>query len=72
MTMTTPAGPVAAPSAPGRMGEPVDPPAARAYVDALGRWRDGRRSELEQLDRVALDAAASRLGRAAGRAGPGP
>lgn len=43
-----------APPAPGRLGSPLDPGAAQVYLDALGRWRDDRRGELEQLDQVAL------------------
>lgn len=43
-----------APSAPGRMGEPLDPAAALAYLEALGRWVTDRRNELDQLDRAAL------------------
>ncbi len=49
-------GTVTAPAAPGRLGEPVDPTACLAYLSALGSWRDGRRSELDLLDRTALDA----------------
>jgi hypothetical protein len=43
-----------APPAPGRLGSPLDPGSASVYVDALGRWRDDRRRELEQLDKLAL------------------
>lgn len=50
------AGPVSAPQAPGRMGSPVDPQAAVVYLEALGRWRDDRRRELERLDQAALAA----------------
>ncbi len=39
------------------MGVPVEPSAAMAYLDQLGRWRDTRRAELDQLDQVALGAA---------------
>ncbi len=49
-------GTVTAPAAPGRLGQPVDPTACLAYLTALGDWRDGRRSELDLLDRTALDA----------------
>ncbi|GAA2108251.1 hypothetical protein GCM10009841_28590 [Microlunatus panaciterrae] len=43
-----------APAAPGRLGVAVEPRAALEYLDALGRWRDDRRRELDQLDRAAL------------------
>ncbi|MET1008050.1 MAG: hypothetical protein ABWX96_21045 [Propionibacteriaceae bacterium] len=43
-----------APSAPGRLGSPLDPTTAQVYLDALGRWRDDRHRELEQLDKAAL------------------
>jgi hypothetical protein len=43
-----------APPAPGRIGTPLDPATAQSYLDALGRWRDDRRRELEQLDKAAL------------------
>lgn len=49
-------GPISAPPAPGRIGSPVDPQAAGVYLEALGRWRDDRRRELEQLDQAALAA----------------
>lgn len=48
--------PAGAPTAPGRMGVPVDPQAAFVYLEALGRWRDHRQRELEQLDQAALSA----------------
>lgn len=51
--------PVTAPSPPGRLGQPVDPSACLTYLTALQNWRDGRRSELDLLDRTALDAHAS-------------
>lgn len=47
------ASPVA-PPAPGRMGEPLDPTAVLAYLEALGRWVTDRKNELDQLDRAAL------------------
>ncbi|HMO11415.1 MAG TPA: hypothetical protein PKB06_07935, partial [Actinotalea sp.] len=56
MTMT-----ITAPTAPGRPGEPVTPSAVLRFLGDLGRWRDGRRAELDELDRAALaspDAAA--------------
>jgi hypothetical protein len=48
---------VTAPPAPGSLGKPVEAEAARAYLDALGGWRDDRRRELDQLDTAALGAA---------------
>jgi hypothetical protein len=57
MSVLTPAGQVTAPVAPGRMGEALDARAAQVYVDELGRWRDGRRGELDELDKAALQAA---------------
>ncbi|NTW41940.1 MAG: hypothetical protein HGA44_19010, partial [Cellulomonadaceae bacterium] len=52
---------VTAPAAPARWGQPVEATAMLHYLDELGRWRDGRRTELDELDRAALaspDAAA--------------
>ncbi len=43
-----------APEAPARMGEPVEPTAMLRYLEALGAWRDLRRRELDELDRLAL------------------
>jgi hypothetical protein len=43
-----------APPAPGRLGVPLDVGTAAAYLEALGRWRDDRQRELEQLDKAAL------------------
>lgn len=57
MSVVTPAGQVTAPVAPGRMGQALDMRAAQVYVDELGRWRDGRRRELDDLDKAALQAA---------------
>ena len=37
MTVSTAAGQVSAPVAPGRMGSPLDPRAAQVYLDELGR-----------------------------------
>ncbi len=51
-------GPASAPPAPGRIGSPVDPQGAAVYLEALGRWRDDRRRELDQLDQAALAAPA--------------
>ena len=45
-----------APAAPGSVGEDVDPGALLAYLDALGTWRDRRRTELDVLDEAALHA----------------
>jgi len=56
MSLTAPAGQVTAPPAPGRMGVEVQPTEAMAYLDQLGRWRDERRTELDQLDEAALHA----------------
>ena len=47
-----------APPAPGRIGQPVDPQEALTYLTDLGRWRDQRRAELDQLDQAALSAPA--------------
>jgi hypothetical protein len=57
MSVVTPAGQVTAPVAPGRMGQALDAMAAQVYLDELGRWRDGRRRELDELDKAALQAA---------------
>lgn len=48
---------VTAPSAPGRLGAPVDPAAMQRYLTELGEWRDQRRRELDELDQGALAAA---------------
>lgn len=57
MSVLTPAGQVTAPVAPGRMGQALDATAAQVYLDELSRWRDGRRGELDALDKAALQAA---------------
>jgi hypothetical protein len=57
MSVITPAGQVTAPVAPGQMGSALDPRAAEVYVGELGRWRDARRRELDELDKAALQAA---------------
>ena len=44
-----------APVAPGRMGVPLEARQALRYLDELGRWRDQRRTELDELDARALD-----------------
>ena len=58
MSVTGPAksGWTSAPVAPGRLGMPLETQAAMAYLDALGRWRDGRKRELDELDQAALGA----------------
>ena len=43
-----------APRAPGQLGTPLDPSTASVYLEALARWRDDRRRELEQLDKAAM------------------
>jgi hypothetical protein len=48
-----------APPAPGRLGLPVEPVAAQAYLAALGEWRTARKTELDRLDRSALDSGSS-------------
>ena len=55
--MTTAAGQLSAPVAPGQMGAALDAQAAQVYLDELGRWRDGRRQELDELDKAALQTA---------------
>jgi len=45
-----------APSAPGRLGQPIAPLDAVRYLDALGTWRDQRKAELDLLDEAALKA----------------
>jgi hypothetical protein len=57
--VSTPAGQLSAPVAPGRMGSALDAQAAQVYLDELGHWRDGRRRELDELDRAALQAPTS-------------
>lgn len=52
--MATPAGQLSAPVAPGQMGAALNAQAAQVYLDELGRWRDGRRRELDELDKAAL------------------
>jgi hypothetical protein len=56
MSVVAPAGQVTAPVAPGRMGSTLETQAAQVYLDELGRWRDGRRHELDELDQAALHA----------------
>jgi len=57
MSVITPAGQVIAPVAPGQMGSALDARAAEVYLDELGRWRDARRRELDELDKAALQTA---------------
>lgn len=45
-----------APSAPGRLGSPLGPQEAFAYLRDLGVWRDKRKEELGGLDSAALAA----------------
>jgi hypothetical protein len=54
MTVATPVGQLSAPVAPGQMGAALNAQAAQVYLDELGRWRDGRRRELDELDKAAL------------------
>ena len=46
-----------APTAPGRLGQPLVAQEALRYLEALGAWRDERKSELDVLDEAALGAA---------------
>jgi hypothetical protein len=57
MSVITPAGQVTAPVAPGQMGSALEARAAEIYIGELGHWRDGRRRELDELDKAALQAA---------------
>jgi len=53
--MSAPAvGPLHAPDAPGRLGEPVEVMAMQAYLTALEEWIRVRKDELEELDAAAL------------------
>jgi len=54
MSVVAAAGHTTAPVAPGRMGSALELQAAQVYLDELGRWRDARRRELDELDRAAL------------------
>jgi hypothetical protein len=54
--VTTSTTTASAPAAPGRLGSPLNPQEALRYLDELGRWRDQRRAELDELDAAALDA----------------
>jgi hypothetical protein len=44
----------AAPGAPGRLGQAMPADQALVYLEALGSWRDQRKSELDLLDEAAL------------------
>jgi hypothetical protein len=46
---------VLAPPAPGRPGQPVEPEVMLRFLADLRRWRDARRTELDELDAAALD-----------------
>lgn len=52
-TMTAPER-AQAPAAPGRLGQAIPAAELLAYLDALGRWRDERRQELDRIDAAAL------------------
>jgi hypothetical protein len=45
-----------APTAPGRLGQPLVAGDALHYLEALGTWRDERKAELDVLDEAALGA----------------
>lgn len=44
-----------APPAPGTLGADIDAPTLLRYLDAMVRWRDARRAELDVLDAAALE-----------------
>ena len=44
-----------APTAPGRLGQPLVAQDALRYLEALGTWRDERKAELDVLDRHLAD-----------------
>lgn len=50
---------VTAPTAPGRLGQPLVASDALHYLEALGAWRDARKAELDAIDEAALGAADS-------------
>ncbi|TDD59785.1 hypothetical protein E1263_13480 [Kribbella antibiotica] len=54
MTVRTPTA--AAPAPPGRMGSSVPASELLSFLSALGRWRDQRKAELDELDEAALRA----------------
>jgi hypothetical protein len=45
-----------APTAPGRLGQPLVAQDALRYLEALGTWRDERKAELDVIDQAALGA----------------
>lgn len=45
-----------APTAPGKLGDALDPAAIQRYLGELDAWLRARRSELDELDRAALGA----------------
>jgi hypothetical protein len=47
---------LAAPAAPGRMGQALEPTVLQAYLGDLDAWVRGRRTELDELDQAALAA----------------
>jgi hypothetical protein len=49
---------VTAPVPPGRLGQPVPTDDAMVYLTQLRRWLDGRRAELDRIDRAARSGAA--------------
>jgi hypothetical protein len=51
-TMTT----AVAPAAPGKLGTPLVMSDALRYLEALGDWRDQRKTELDELDAAAMQA----------------
>ena len=48
---------VIAPTAPGKLGEPVDPRAMFSYLDQLNAWLIGRKAQLDELDAAAQTSA---------------
>ena len=54
MTVIAPAATAITPEPPGRIGAAISPQDALRYLEALGAWRDQRRSELDLLDEAAL------------------
>jgi hypothetical protein len=53
--IAAPAG-TTAPTAPGRLGQPLATTDAVRYLEALGTWRESRKRELDLLDEAALGA----------------
>lgn len=45
---------VSAPTAPGRLGVPLDPAQAQRFLGELQAWLDARKAELDQIDQVVL------------------